>query len=176
MMIHFRKATIDDIPLIRELTFKVWPQTYAGILSGEQIDYMLDLMYSSDSLQKQMEELHHQFIIGFDAEEPVAFASFSAKPDSDNRIWRVHKIYILPGRQGLGIGRKSLDQIAADLMPLGATTLELNVNRHNPARSFYERIGFVIVGEQDIDIGNGYYMNDYVMKLELGKLHSGSLY
>ena len=173
-MINFRKAIIDDIPLIRELTFEVWPQTYAGILSPEQIQYMLEMMYSSISLQKQMEEQHHQFIIGFESEDPVAFASFSAKPDSDNRIWRIHKIYILPGRQGQGIGRKIIDYIAAAVIPLGATALELNVNRHNPARSFYERIGFSIVGEQDIDIGNGYFMNDYVMELELDRSRAGS--
>jgi len=51
-----RKATPEDIPLIRELCYKVWPQTFASILSQDKIDYMLEYMYSAASLQKQMEE------------------------------------------------------------------------------------------------------------------------
>lgn len=47
---------------------------------------------------------------------------------------------------------------------MNATVLELNVNRQNKARIFYEKFGFVIVEEKDIPIGNGYFMNDYVMQ------------
>jgi ribosomal protein S18 acetylase RimI-like enzyme len=46
----------------------------------------------------------------------------------------------------------------------GATTLQLNVNRNNPAKIFYEKLGFAVLNEEDIDIGNGYFMNDYVMQ------------
>ncbi|MGZ8545109.1 MAG: GNAT family N-acetyltransferase, partial [Flavisolibacter sp.] len=50
----------------------------------------------------------------------------------------------------------------------GATVLRLNVNRNNSARSFYEKLGFEMIGEEDIDIGNGYFMNDYVMEKKIG--------
>jgi len=70
-----RYATTADIPLIRELTFKVWPQTYADILTPAQIDYMLVLMYSNESLEKQMRD-GCRFIIVYNDNEPVGFASF----------------------------------------------------------------------------------------------------
>ena len=60
-MFEIKKAESGDIPLIRELTFRVWPQTYASILSQEQIDYMLEMMYSESSLKKQMTEDGCQF-------------------------------------------------------------------------------------------------------------------
>jgi ribosomal protein S18 acetylase RimI-like enzyme len=43
-------------------------------------------------------------------------------------------------------------------------TIELQVNRHNKAKDFYTKIGFTIKEEKDFDIGNGYFMNDYVME------------
>ncbi len=50
------------------------------------------------------------------------------------------------------------------LQPLGGTALQLNVNRSNKARFFYEKLGFNVVREEDIDIGNNYFMNDFVME------------
>jgi hypothetical protein len=49
-----------------------------------------------------------------------------------------------------------------------AMALDLNVNRFNPAQHFYKKLGFKIIGEEDVPIGQ-YFMNDYVMRLELRK-------
>ncbi|MDX2048977.1 MAG: GNAT family N-acetyltransferase [Chitinophagaceae bacterium] len=166
-MITVEKVNVPAIPLIRELAMKVWPQTYSSILTREQVDYMLEMIYSEASLQEQISEKGHQFVIAYDDKEPVAFASYSPLTEGDSRIFRLHKIYILPGQQGKGIGKKMLDDISADIIPLGAEILELNVNRYNPAKSFYEKIGFAVFREEDIDIGNGYFMNDYVMRKKL---------
>ena len=156
-------ASIADIPLIRELTYKVWPQTYSAILSKEQIDYMLGMMYSEASLQEQMEK-GHTFILVYDAEEPVGFASFSQTAPG---IYKLHKIYVLPSQQGKGTGRYIIDELIKWIKPAGATALQLNVNRHNKAKLFYEKFGFAVIQEEDIDIGNGYLMNDYVMEKKL---------
>ena len=48
---------------------------------------------------------------------------------------------------------------------MGGTKLELNVNRYNKARFFYLKQGFIMIGEEDIEIGEGYFMNDYIMEL-----------
>ena len=76
--ITIRNATVNDIDLIRELTFKVWPQTYSSIISKEQIDYMLEMMYSKKSLADQIAE-GSKFIIVQDNKEPVGFASYKPK-------------------------------------------------------------------------------------------------
>jgi hypothetical protein len=47
------------------------------------------------------------------------------------------------------------------------THLDLFVNRTNPAVIFYKIKGFYIDQEIDLDIGNGYFMNDYLMKLKI---------
>ncbi|MFI5133501.1 MAG: GNAT family N-acetyltransferase [Chitinophagales bacterium] len=162
-MLKIRNASADDIPLIRELTFKVWPQTYAAILSSQQIDYMLEQMYGESSLQKQMAE-GSEFLIVYDDNEPAGFASFQ---ETAPQVWKLHKIYILSNQQGKGTGKFVLDHIINEIKKKNAKALQLQVNRYNKAKSFYEKLGFVVIEEADFDIGNGYFMNDYVMQLSL---------
>lgn len=165
-MIQIQKVGEESIPLIRELTYQVWPQTYAPILSASQIEYMLNLTYSEQALRAQIQQLGHQFIIAFENGVPMAFASYSQK-ENEAGVYRLHKIYLLPYSQGKGIGKKLIQYIQNDIKPGGAEILELNVNRFNPAKSFYEKLGFWVHCEEDIDIGAGYFMNDYVMRMKV---------
>ena len=159
-MLHIRNASVNDIGLIRDLTFKIWPQTYAPIISQQQIDYMLELMYSEVSLKKQMED-GCQFIFVYNDMEPVGFAAYQ---EIRPATWKLHKIYILATQQGKGTGKFVIDHIIKEIQQQVARALQLQVNRHNKARSFYEKLGFVVIDEADFDIGNGYFMNDYVME------------
>jgi diamine N-acetyltransferase len=160
---EIRKASLEDIPLIRELTFRVWPQTYAATLSQEQIDYMLELMYSEASLTKQMTVDGCDFIIVFENGNPVGFASFS---EAETGVWKLHKIYVLPNQQGKGTGRFVIDYIIKAIKQQGATALQLQVNRYNKAKEFYEKLGFAVIKIADFDIGNGFFMNDYIMEMK----------
>jgi diamine N-acetyltransferase len=160
---NIRNADKEDIPLIRELTFQVWPQTYSSLLSQDQIAYMLALMYSPESLERQMSEGCH-FILISDEEKPVGFAAYQ---HMGNDIWKLHKLYVLPSQQGKGGGRYVMDHILKEIKKKGALALQLQVKRDNPARSFYENLGYRIIYEADFDIGNGYFMKDFVMEKRL---------
>ena len=163
-MFEIKKAEIDDIALIRELTFRVWPQTYASILSQEQIDYMLEMMYSESSLKNQMTEDGCQFIIVYENGNPVGFASYSKEKA---QIWKLNKIYVLQNQQGKGTGKYVINHIIEEIKKQNATSLYLQVNRYNNAKTFYEKLGFAEIDFINLDIGNGYFMNDYVMEKKL---------
>jgi ribosomal protein S18 acetylase RimI-like enzyme len=167
-MISIQKVDVTAVHVIKELVHHIWPLTYHDILSAEQMDYMLDLFYSETSLQKQFQQ-GHQFILALNESEPVGFASYSPKDEKNNTFYRLHKIYINPNQQGKGIGKIIIDFIINEIKIKNATGLELNVNRHNKALHFYQKNGFEIIKEEDINIGNGYFMNDYVM---LKKIYS----
>ena len=64
-------------------------------------------------------------------------------------------------------GKFVLNHIQNDILTKGAKTLQLNVNRNNIAKTFYEKLGFKVIRTEDIDIGNGYFMNDYIMEKQL---------
>jgi diamine N-acetyltransferase len=156
-------AGIEHINLIKDIAGQTWPVAYRDILSPAQMQYMLQLFYSEASLQEQMLQKQHKFILIFDNDAAAGFASYSPKSNEESTVYRLHKIYVHPNQQGHGTGKVLLDYIISDIKTNNATALELNVNRHNKAQHFYRKIGFEIIKEEDIDIGNGYFMNDYVM-------------
>lgn len=163
--LSIRIAEPDDLNTIGFLAQQIWPSTYRSILSDEQLEYMMNLFYSPASLKKQIQEEKHVFVIAEEGDEPLGFASFSNTETAGH--FKLHKIYILPGQQGKGIGKAIIDFVLEQVKLLGANRLLLNVNRFNKARFFYERFGFVVTGEEDIHIGNDYYMNDYTMELNI---------
>lgn len=167
-MFSFRDATIQDVALIRSLADGVWQATYASILSSEQIEYMFDMMYSDDNLIKQMRDKHHHFIIIYRNDIPCAYISI--EPLGEGR-YNFQKIYARREVHGTGVGRYMIEQgiewvrrIEAEAGRSGNIVIELFVNRANPAVNFYKHMGFEIVNTRDFDIGNGFFMNDYIME------------
>ncbi len=163
--LSIRLADIDDINTIGFLAQQIWPDAYKNILSPEQLHYMLKLFYSPASLKNQMEKQNHVFILVEDEEKALGFASYSLIHSPG--IYKLHKIYVLTSQQDKGLGKTILDFIINEITPLGATVLQLNVNRINKAKDFYERLGFAVIKEEDIDIGNHFFMNDFVMEKRL---------
>ncbi|HEY2727384.1 MAG TPA: GNAT family N-acetyltransferase [Parafilimonas sp.] len=161
--ITIRETTINDIPVIHDLALKIWPNTYKEILSLKQLEYMLELIYSESSLQKQFNE-GHNFLIVEEDKQPIAFADYSLLKDA---IYKLHKIYVLPNQQGKGIGKMLMNDVIKKVKQKDATALVLNVNRNNKAKKVYEHLGFKVISEEDIDIGEGYFMNDFIMSYEL---------
>jgi len=161
--ITIRKATTEDISVIQQLAHATWPDTFKEILSGEQIKYMLELIYSKTSLKKQLAE-GHNFLIAEENDTPIAYADYSLLKDD---IYKLHKIYVLPQQQGKGIGKLLIEYIIDAIKKSNAATLLLNVNRYNEAKAMYERLGFKVIGEEDIDIGEGFFMNDFIMEKKL---------
>lgn len=164
MTTTFRQATDKDIKVIRDIANKTWFVTYTPILGIEQTEFMFDLIYNEKALAEQMND-GQVFILQLLDETPVAFASYSVK-DEDNKVYKLNKIYLDPDFQGGGYGKKMLEEIEKQIKDLGGKILDLNVNRFNKARFFYEKLGFEVILEEDIPIGK-YWMNDFVMRKSL---------
>jgi GNAT superfamily N-acetyltransferase len=165
-MITISEATIKDIKVIREIAFKTWPVTYGEILSKAQIDYMLDLFYSEETLTDKLANIGHDFLVLKENEICLGFASYEHHYLNSN-CTRLHKLYFLPEHQGKGMGKLMLDRILTIAKENRSDTLSLNVNRFNKAFAFYQNLDFQIVAEEDISIGQGYLMEDYIMEKQL---------
>jgi GNAT superfamily N-acetyltransferase len=155
-------ATQEQLPIIRDLAFRIWPVTYGHILSKDQFDYMMEMMYSIDSLEKQIEI--KPFLLVNDNGEFIGFASYEINWDNSRKT-KIHKLYVLPEIQGKGIGRMLINHIKEIALKANNNALFLTVNRFNKAKEFYLKQGFHIVAEKQFQIGNGYIMDDYVMEL-----------
>ena len=158
-----RPINTQEVHLIRQLALRIWPNTFKDILSENQISYMLDWMYSEEKLASQLENGHYFFVIEKN-NEAVGFLGIEPNFPQNGKL-RIHKIYLLPEMQGLGLGKQMIDFAIQRAKGLKLNFLHLNVNRFNAAVEFYKAIGFKIIGEEDIEIGSGYLMEDFVMEL-----------
>lgn len=158
MDLKFKKATKADVGLIAQLADSIWRKHYITIITMEQIDYMLDLMYSASSLTKQMDE-GHEFTLVYSKEKPIGYISLNT---NDGKNYFLHKFYIEVEDQGRGVGSELFIHVL-EQMP-NAESIELCVNRENfKTVNFYFKHGFVIKKIINQDIGGGFYMNDFVM-------------
>jgi ribosomal protein S18 acetylase RimI-like enzyme len=165
-MFSITPAGVNDRFLIHCLASRIWSETYGHILSGEQLDYMFDMMYAPANILRQMTELQHKYFIARMDGVPSGYISIE-KQDEDTFIFQ--KIYVLPEAQGAGLGRYLVEQGIAYLKSVHPApfTILLYVNRENKAVGFYEHLGFRQSGTRDYPIGNGYYMNDYIMTRDM---------
>jgi len=166
-MLKIRKANVDDCQLIHDLATVIFPWTYKEILSPEQLDYMMDWMYSIPNLQKQMTEEGHVYFLTTD-DEGHYIGYVSVQPQGEN-LFHLQKIYVLPQYQGMKAGKFMFQEAIKYIKEVHPEpcVMELNVNRYNKAVTFYEHMGMHKDRQGDFDIGHGYYMNDYIMAIDI---------
>ncbi|EKB50902.1 GNAT family N-acetyltransferase [Cecembia lonarensis] len=166
-MIRITQANLSELQKVREIALKTWPQTFANILTQEQIDYMLEWMYQLEALEQQVLEKGHVFLLANEGEKSLGFCAYELHAKDSSKT-KIHKIYILPETQGKGVGKKLIQEVAQTAQKNGDTHLFLNVNKYNQtAIDFYSKIGFYEDFREVIDIGNGFVMDDVVMEMKI---------
>ena len=151
-----------DLPEISRLAGVVWRAHYPGIITLEQIEYMLGRMYSPEMLREDIRVRgirYDRLLVGND------FAGFAAYgPTEQPAVFKLHKIYLRPDCQGRGLGSRLLNHCAAEAARAGAQRVILAVNKRNAkALAAYQRNGFVIIDSVVVDIGGGFVMDDYIL-------------
>jgi len=177
---QIRLAETGDLETLQGLAHEIWWPTYSDFLPHSQIEKMLAEFYTPEALGAQM-AAGHSFALWEKEGAAMGFVGFREKPLSnppatpgtdlseDVKIMRIEKLYISPLCQGSGAGTDLLAYVARAAHEKGISTLELNVNRDNPAVGFYLKKGFGIVDEIDIPYPP-YVLNDYIMQMEISAL------
>lgn len=164
-MLNISQLTKDDIIIVHQLAKTIWPEAFKDILKPDQIEYMLDWMYNVNTLTEQVQTGHLFYMITSDG-IPKGFIGLEPNyPDAGTL--RIHKLYVEAKDHGKGLGKALLNKAIEIGKELDVATINLNVNRYNKAVDFYKSQGFEIVKEEDISIGKGYYMEDFVMVKEV---------
>jgi len=164
-VVKISDAADSDFSDIIAIAFATWPDTYGKILSSAQLIYMLDLFYNIDALQSNVAN-GQQFLVAKRGNQTVGFCAYENNY-SDRNCTHIHKLYVLPQLQGQGVGKKFVAVIEFRARLQGSEYLSLNVNRSNDAKSFYIKMGFSVLEQVDIELGNGFLMEDFIMQKKL---------
>lgn len=98
-----REIAVDELHKIAKLSQEIWPISYKEIISEAQITYMLNWMYSEETLTQNLLE-GHRFFIAESLEKPLGFVGFQCDhPVKGNT--KLHKLYVLPNLHQKGIGK-----------------------------------------------------------------------
>jgi ribosomal protein S18 acetylase RimI-like enzyme len=166
-MTELKAATSADWQIIQTIAYRTWPHTFGAVMPKEQIDYMLELIYNEQSLKDQMMMKKHQFLLALNNDNPVGFTSYELDYKAKAHLM-IHKIYLLPESQGLGIGTKIFDYLTGVAKAHNQERLRLKVfHKNEKASAFYMKYGFTHVGLESTDIGNGYIILDHVMERQI---------
>ncbi|MEN9988060.1 MAG: hypothetical protein RLZZ585_1099 [Bacteroidota bacterium] len=157
-----RLATALELPILESLAHEIWPHTYADIITKEQMDFMLNWMYSTETLVAQQQSGHEFYLISKDNTD----VGFIALEQAGQEL-KVNKVYVLPEVQGCGAGKQLMDKAIERAKTKHCTNIFLQVNRANKAKFFYDKLGFTIRREEKFDIGHGFFMDDYIMELKV---------
>jgi len=131
-----RQAMESDVPFLMRLR-------------RESMDEHLNATGASTSESDHLARLRYRFECAevlLHEGNPVGLLKVSR----DGQEWKVIQIQLLRDLQGQGLGAKLLKQVITESFAAGAS-LTLSVLKANPARSLYERLGFVVESESEYE-------------------------
>lgn len=163
-MIGLREIKTTDLIKIQEIARTTWPNAYGHLIPMEQLNYMLDLIYNEPALKNQWVENGHHFLLAERDGQSLGFCSYELNYNRQPELM-IHKLYLLPIAQGLGIGTRFIQYLMDTARMNNQSILRLNVYYENiKAIRFYEKNGFIKTGTESKDIGHNYIILDHVME------------
>ena len=156
------KATENQVDIIRDLATRSWNFHYQNIISQQQIDYMLEMMYADAVLKLHFRNPYYHYYLFREHHEYVGFMGFEF--NYEKHTTKLHRIYFLANAMGKGFGREAIQFLQTEVKNFGNRRIILAVNKNNSSKEFYEKCDFTVFHEGVFDIGNGYVMDDYLME------------
>ena len=152
-----------DIQAVTEIANEIWNEYFVDIIGQAQVDYMLDHYQSVSAITAQLESGQEYYLLKLDG-KLVAYLSLIS--DSPKEKMMISKIYVKQTIRGEGIGLYLLDFVKDQCKRKGLYSIWLTVNRNNQSTiDWYLRRGFKVTGETRKDIGEGYFMDDFIMEM-----------
>ena len=161
---EFTEVFANETEQIRDMSetaTAIVREYYDPIIGKEQNDYMLAMFQTAEAITKQLNSGYRYFFVR-NAGRTCGFLAFYPR---GNAMY-LSKLYLYRTERGKGYARDMIGFVAEEAKKCGLNAIELNVNKNNPTCRIYERLGFTVLRAEKNDIGNGFYMDDYVYRLE----------
>ena len=166
--IRIREITdAEELKTVAALAWKIFPETYRGLIPAAQIPYMMGVMYGDEVMRKEFAG-GMKFDLLTDAGTPIGYISLHLAEAEGVKFMRLEKLYLDFSYHGRSIGNLALRHVIEEAKRAGAAYISLNVNKENAkAQKAYLRAGFYRWRSEKEPVGNGFYKDDYVMRYDI---------
>lgn len=138
----------------------IWREYYTPLLGKDQVDYMLEKFFSPEALVEQINGGCEYFLFSHE----YTFAGFAAVKEEDKDLF-LSKLYVHSDFRGKKIASHMFAKFIELCKLRGLNRIYLTCNRNNTdSLAVYEHWGFKKIREEKADIGQGYYMDDYILE------------
>ena len=168
-----RQHISDDVEThaaaIAALADEVWREHLTPIIGAAQVDYMLAKFQSAEQIYADIKKGNYTYFTARDTKKGRLLGYCAIVPHEE--YLSLCKLFVHSDFRNKGISRSFLDEaIALCQFECGFEKICLTVNKRNDsAIAAYQKMCFEITGSVKIDIGGGFFMDDYVMELVLPK-------
>lgn len=137
--IEVKPVTPPDVPAVSALAREIWQATYPGLITQEQIDFMLELRYGVERLYDDIEQADKWLDQAFYDGRRVGFCAYEIR---DGEFF-FDKLYIHPDVQRRGVGAAMITHACEKASKMGYQRAVLAVDKRNiQAISSYCKYGF----------------------------------
>ena len=158
-----RVSSITEIKQTSILAAEIWHEHFTPIIGKQQVEYMLDKFQSEHAISEQIRQGYSYFALMND-DQQIGYTGIKTEPD----CLFLSKLYIRKDFRGRGYSKVMLDQIKKEARQNKKNIIRLTCNKNNAnSLAVYKKLGFRIVQEEKNDIGNGFYMDDYILEKQL---------
>lgn len=152
--------TRNDFKQLEPFAASIWEQHYTPIIGADQVAFMLNKYQSAQAMFDQF-SAGYKYAVVISGDQKAGYFAYDGKAEKEVFI---SKLYIHKDFRRRGLGRRILDFISKEARALGCTAMTLSVNKDNSdSIQFYIAYGFQAIKAQKVAIGEGFYMDDYVM-------------
>ena len=173
-----RAACADDAATIAALATQVFLDTYAT--HGVRPDLAREAFreHSEQAYVARLVEQQRQFLLAIQGEALVGFAEFLscvASPLADHSGMELVRLYVQPGSQRRGIGRRLISETERADAAFAASSLWLTVWDGNAnALALYGRMGYADIGSTTYSFEGKSYGNRVFAKQLAAPAHGNS--
>lgn len=160
--VPLRKGDEEGIAAMSKLAEGIVREHFDPIIGEAQNSYMIEKFNSPAAVKQQLEDGYRYFFVKKD-DADIGFIAFYPR----GTAMYLSKFYLKKSERGIGYARRMLEFVTEAAKAENLQSVELNVNRNNPVCAIYEKLGFEILREDKKDIGNGFFMDDYLYSLKL---------
>lgn len=163
MITYENIKTLEQCKDLKALATRISLEHFSSITGEGQVYYMMDKFLSPEVVMREIGENYEFAFVLYNGERAgyysVAF---------EGEALFLSKLYVDKAFRGLGLGSAMFGRIKQKAQKAGCKYIYLTVNKHNDSSvAIYKKWGFYIAESVRTDIGGGYVMDDYIMRLDI---------